>query len=125
VDVRLIIPDEPDKVIVGLANWSFTRELLPAGVRIFRYQGGFMHQKVLLMDDLVAGVGTANFDNRSFRLNFEITLLVHNSGFATEVDDMLKADLARSREVQPEELKEQSLLFNLGMRVARLFAPVL
>jgi cardiolipin synthase len=125
VDVRLIIPDEPDKLLVGMANWSFTRELLPAGVRIFRYQGGFMHQKVMLMDEHVAGVGTANFDNRSFRLNFEITLLVHNAGFAQEVDTMLRNDIARSREVDREELKDKPIWFRLGMSVARLFAPVL
>jgi cardiolipin synthase len=125
VDVRLIIPDEPDKVLVGLANWSFTRELLPAGVRIFRYQGGFMHQKVLLMDDDIAGVGTANFDNRSFRLNFEITVLVQNRDFAAEVDGMLCADIARSREVNQDELAAKPLWFEVGMSVARLFAPVL
>ncbi len=125
VDVRLIIPDQPDGPVVGMANWSFTRELLPAGVRVFRYQGGFMHQKVLLMDDTAAGVGTANFDNRSFRLNFEITLLVQNEGFAAEVDDMLRADLARCREVTGEEMAQKPAWFELAMSVARLFAPVL
>jgi cardiolipin synthase len=125
VDVRLIIPDEPDGPVVGMANWSYTRELLPAGVRVFRYRGGFMHQKVLLMDDTVAGVGTANFDNRSFRLNFEITLLVRNEGFAAEVDHMLREDLARCREVSRAEVDGKSVWFHLGMSVARLFAPVL
>jgi cardiolipin synthase len=84
-----------------------------------------MHQKVMLMDENVAGVGTANFDNRSFRLNFEITLLVHNAGFAQEVDTMLRNDIARSREVEREELKDNPFWFRLGMSVARLFAPVL
>jgi len=125
VDVRLIIPDEPDGPVVGMANWSYTRELLPAGVRVFRYRGGFMHQKVLLMDNTVAGVGTANFDNRSFRLNFEITLLVRNEGFAAEVDHMLRADLARCREVSRAEVDGKSVWFHLAMSVARLFAPVL
>ncbi len=125
VDVRLIIPDQPDKLVVGLANWSYTQELLPVGVRIFRYQGGFMHQKVLLMDDEIAGVGTANFDNRSFRLNFEITLLVQNRAFAAEVDRMLRADLERSREVEAGEMARRPVWFQLGMSLARLFAPVL
>ncbi len=125
VDVRLIIPDEPDKLVVGLANWSYTQELLPAGVRIFRYQGGFMHQKVLLMDDEIAGIGTANLDNRSFRLNFEITLLVQDRAFAAEVDRMLQADLAHSREVAPGETADKPVGFKLGMSIARLFAPVL
>ncbi len=125
VDVRLLIPDEPDGPVVGMANWAFTRELLPAGVKVYRYQGGFMHQKVLLMDNKVAGVGTANFDNRSFRLNFEITALVHNEAFCEQVQTMLEEDLGRSRRVTPEELAGKPAWFPLGMGIARLFSPVL
>lgn len=125
VDVRILIPDEPDGPVVAMANWSFTRELLAVGVKVYRYQGGFMHQKVLLMDDQLAGVGTANFDNRSFRLNFEITLLVHDLFFAREVESMLARDLARSRLVTLEELAGKPAWFTLAMATARLFAPVL
>ncbi len=125
VDVRVIIPDEPDGPMVGLANWSFTRDLLPVGVKVYRYQGGFLHQKVFLVDDLLAGVGTANFDNRSFRLNFEITALIHNSDFCSEVEQMLEKDMARCRQPTAEELAGKSLAFNLGMSIARLFAPIL
>ena len=125
VDVRVIIPDQPDGPVVAMANWSYTRELLPVGVKVYRYQGGFMHQKVLLMDDHVAGVGTANFDNRSFRLNFEITLLVEDRDFAAQVEDMLLADMRRCREVSLEEIADKPAWFPLAMGVARLFAPVL
>jgi cardiolipin synthase A/B len=125
VDVRVMIPDEPDGPVVAMANWSFTQELLACGVKVYRYQGGFMHQKVLLMDDQLAGVGTANFDNRSFRLNFEITLLVHDLFFAREVEAMLETDLGRSRQVSLEEFNAKPAWFTLGMGVARLFAPVL
>mgnify|MGYP001827533084 FL=1 len=125
VDVRVIIPDEPDGPVVGMANWAYTRTLLPTGVKIYRYQGGFMHQKVLLMDDELAGVGTANFDIRSFRLNFEITLLVHDATFAAEVAGMLQTDLQRSRQVTPEEIRSKPYWFTLAMDVARLLAPVL
>jgi len=125
VDVRLLIPDEPDGPVVGMANWYFTGLLLPTGVKVYRYQGGFMHQKVLLMDDHIAGVGTANFDNRSFRLNFEITLLVENPAFAAQVERMLEADLGRSRRVSPEEMENKPAWFTLAAGVARLFAPVL
>jgi cardiolipin synthase len=125
VDVRVMIPDEPDGPVVAMANWSFTKDLLPAGVRVFRYQGGFLHQKVFLMDSEIAGVGTANFDNRSFRLNFEITLLVHDPAFATQVDQMLQADFRRCREVSREEIANKPAWFTLAMGVARLFAPVL
>ncbi len=84
-----------------------------------------MHQKVLLMDDQLAGVGTANFDNRSFRLNFEITLLVHDLFFARKVESMLERDFDRSRLVVKEEIANKPAWFTLGMAVARLFSPVL
>jgi cardiolipin synthase len=99
VDVRVMIPDRPDGPVVGMANWSFTRELLPAGVAVYRYEPAFMHQKVFLLDDELAGVGTANFDNRSFRLNFEITALIHDADFCAQVERMLEADFARSHAV--------------------------
>ena len=125
VDVRVLIPDEPAGPVVGMANWSFTRQLLPLGVKVYRYQGGFMHQKVLLMDNQVAGVGTANFDNRSFRLNFEITVLVQDDAFAAQVEDMLQADFARSRQVSQEEIDNKPAWFSLAMAAARLLSPVL
>lgn len=125
VDVRVMIPDRPDGPVVGMANWSFTRELLPAGVKVYRYQGGFLHQKVVLMDDHLAGVGTANFDNRSFRLNFEVTVLVDGEHFASEVAGMLTLDLEQCREVTQEELASKPLWFPLGMGIARLLSPVL
>jgi cardiolipin synthase A/B len=125
VDVRIMIPDEPDGPVVAMANWSFTQELLAVGVKVFRYQGGFLHQKVLLMDDQLAGVGTANFDNRSFRLNFEITLLVHDIFFAREVESMLEKDLGRCRQVGLEEFASKPAWFPVAMATARLFAPVL
>lgn len=125
VDVRVMIPDRPDGPVVGMANWSFTRDLLPAGVNVYRYQGGFMHQKVLLLDNYLAGVGTANFDNRSFRLNFEITVLVEGERFAAEVAAMLERDLLRSRGVTMEDIEAKPFWFPLAMGVARLFSPVL
>ena len=125
VDVRVMIPDEPDGPVVGMANWSYTRELLPPGVKVYRYQGGFMHQKVFLMDDHIAGVGTANFDNRSFRLNFEITLITHDPAFAKQVEVMLDTDFRRSRQVSLEEIDTKPAWFPLAMGISRLFSPVL
>ncbi|MBT4519810.1 MAG: cardiolipin synthase [Halieaceae bacterium] len=125
VDVRIIIPDKTDGRVVAMANWSYTRELLPVGVKIYRYKDGFMHQKVLLMDDHIAGVGTANFDNRSFRLNFEITLLVHNREFAHKVEKMLEADMRQSWLVTTDELDGKPGWFPLAMGIARLLSPLL
>ncbi|WP_439105934.1 cardiolipin synthase [Congregibacter sp.] len=125
VDVRVMIPDKADGPVVGLANWSFTRELLPAGVAVYRYEPAFMHQKVLLLDRELAGVGTANFDNRSFRLNFEITALVHEEAFCDEVEKMLLEDFSHSRLVTVEELAAKPPWFPLATAAARLMSPVL
>jgi len=125
VDVRVMIPDRPDGPVVGMANWAFTRELLPAGVNVYRYREGFLHQKVFLMDDRLAGVGTANFDNRSFRLNFEITGLVENVDFCAEVEAMLNADFERSDRVVAQHLRDKPFWFPFAMGAARLMSPVL
>lgn len=124
VDVRILIPENPDHVLVQLAAWSFLEDLCPAGVQFFRYQPGFMHQKVMLVDDEVAAIGTANFDNRSFRLNFEITMVFDDRGFAAQVEEMLERDLSRARLVGAGEFDERPFLWRLAVRLARLLAPI-
>jgi cardiolipin synthase len=79
----------------------------------------------MLIDTDVATVGTANFDNRSFRLNFEITAVVSNEAFAGEVRRMFEHDLQDSRLMVPGELDAKTLWFRLAVRVARLLAPLL
>src|SRR4029078_7875109 len=75
VDVRIMLPQKPDHKMVYLAAFSYIAEAEPACVKFYRYQPGFMHHKVILVDDDLAAVGTANFDNRSIRLNFELMLV--------------------------------------------------
>ncbi len=84
-----------------------------------------MHQKVFLIDSSYAAVGTANLDNRSFRLNFEITILNYDPQFIKEVEDMLSADFSRSRPVAMEDYTSKSFFFKLAVRSARLLAPIL
>jgi cardiolipin synthase len=86
---------------------------------------GFMHQKVFLIDSTCAAVGTANLDNRSFRLNFEITILNYDSDFIKEVEDMLSDDFSRSRPVTMADYTQKSFFFKLAVRSARLLAPIL
>lgn len=124
VDVRVIVPDEPDNAIVDLTTYSYVPELADVGVRMYRYEGGFMHQKVFVVDE-IASVGTANFDNRSMRLNFEITLLFAEDEVVDEVVEMLGSDLARSRVFEPSEFSERGLPFRAAVRLSRLLAPVL
>ena len=124
VDVRILIPDHPDHLLVYLAAYSYFDEASRTGVEFYRYTDGFLHQKVVLIDDRSAAVGTANFDNRSFRLNFEITANIADAAFVDEVERMFEADFANSRRMQPGELDEKSFWFKLGVKVARLTAPI-
>ena len=75
--------------------------------------------------DRVSKIGTANFDNRSFRLNFEISTIVVDEAFAAEVEAMLEADFAHSTQIDPDEFAQRGLFFQFSSRVARLFAPIL
>lgn len=125
VDVRILIPGIADKPFIKLAAMSYVEEMARAGVRIFEFQEGFLHQKVMLIDDEVSSIGTANFDNRSLRLNFELTVITVDAAFAREVEDMLEADLARSTPLLGADVAARSFAFRASSRFARLFAPVL
>jgi len=125
VDVRVIIPETADSRIVQLAAFAFFERLADTGVKFFFHGPGFMHQKVVLVDDDFASVGTANFDNRSFRLNFEIIAAVADRGFAADVERMLEKDLESTRPIKPEEYSGRSFWFRLQVRVAYLVSQVM
>jgi cardiolipin synthase len=125
VDVRVMLPQIPDHKLVYLAGFAFIAEAEPAGVKFYRYQPGFMHHKVILVDDDLAAVGTANFDNRSIRLNFELMLLFADKPFAATVYEMLEKDFANCRQATSEELASRPFVFRMAVRVARLLAPIL
>ena len=124
VDVRILVPGVPDSRVVQLSSFWFIQELSDADIRFYSYTPGFLHQKVMLVDDSVATVGTANFDNRSFRLNFEVTLVVADEEFASQVETMLQEDFNRSERIDPAELAAKPFLFRLAVNAARLLAPV-
>jgi cardiolipin synthase len=125
VDVRIMIPSRRDHVVVFEASKLYAYDSLRAGIRIFRYQPGFLHQKVVLIDSVAAAVGSANLDNRSFRLNFEIMVVTVDQSFAKEVEAMLLDDFAQSREIDRNEYRQASAVRRVLMHVARLFSPIL
>jgi cardiolipin synthase len=124
VEVRILIPDDPDHLLVYLSAYALVGEMIEAGVEIYRYQNGFLHQKVILIDDAIAGVGTANLDNRSFRLNFEITAIFEDAGVAARVERMLSEDFANARRMTRQELRDKPLWFKVAARAAYLLSPV-
>ncbi len=125
VDVRILIPKKPDHLLVYLAAFTYFENAGITGVRFFRYSDGFLHQKVMLIDNSHAAIGTVNLDNRSLRLNFEITVLVADDSFSKKVKEMLENDFKHSSEVKIEAIEKQPFLFKLATRLARLTSPVL
>jgi cardiolipin synthase len=125
VDVRILLPAKPDHRTVHLATVSYYPNTLPAGIKLYRYTAGFLHQKVFLVDHQCAAVGTANLDNRSFRLNFELTFLNYDPTFVQAVEAMLTCDFDHSRTVKLAEYTQRSFGFRLLSRSARLLAPIL
>jgi len=110
----------------GAIAWGISLNTFPSiALQFYRYTKGFMHQKAMLVDDSVSAIGTVNFDNRSFRLNFEITAMITDHDFNTEVEKMFLEDFANSRIMQPDELIEKPFWFRFLVRLARLTVPML
>jgi cardiolipin synthase len=124
VDVRIILPDKPDHLLVYLSSFSYLESAERVGVKFYRYRAGFLHQKVMLIDDDLAAVGTANLDNRSMRLNFELTLLFVDPTFARQTAEMLEKDFAQCERATPGDLGRRALPFRVAVRIARLLSPV-
>ena len=124
VDVRIMVPGRSDNRLVQLSGFAHMLDTCIQGVRFYRYQRGFLHQKILLVDDNRSYIGTANLDNRSFRLNFELTVMVEDQGFAGEVEAMLKNDFDDSKLVTGEEILARGKLFVALSKMARLLSPL-
>ncbi len=125
VDVRVMLPKKPDHKLVYLASFSYLPDLETLGVKFYRYGDGFLHQKVILVDDVMASVGTANCDNRSFRLNFEVTMAVADPGFIQAVEAMLLEDFSRCQRASADDYEDRSFAFKTGVMLSRLLSPIL
>ncbi|BAO44618.1 cardiolipin synthase [Thiolapillus brandeum] len=125
VDVRIITPRINDNWFVRHAANVYLSNLADMGARVYYYEKGFMHQKTILLDDGIALIGTVNFDNRSFRLNFEVTGAIADTGFASKVEQMLLHDLQNSTELKDYDLARQGFWERLKARGSALLSPVL
>ena len=121
VSVRILVPAHADHLLPWYASRDYFDPVRAAGVEIWEYEAGFMHQKVVLVDDDVASIGTLNLDIRSAMLNFEETAVIEGAEFAARVERMLDADFARAHPA-PERLGTDVRLL---APVARLFGPLL
>jgi len=125
VDVRLIIPARNNHIYAGWAARALYEELLQTGVKIFERHGAFIHAKALLIDDRVAFIGTANWDVRSLRLNYETIMGVHNEAFANSLKRIILDDEAQSTEINLSEWRKRPAWNRLAENACSLMTPVL
>ncbi|MCE9531896.1 MAG: cardiolipin synthase [Planctomycetes bacterium] len=124
-DVRLLCPFRPDKWLPFLAARFYWNDALAAGVKIYQYTKGFIHSKILIADNCWASVGSANFDNRSLFLNFEMTCLMQSREVVSELEKAYLNDLSQSIRVNPEEFAKRGFVSRLSENACRLMSPVL
>jgi cardiolipin synthase len=125
IDVRLLVPAKGDSRLVDFAARSYFPELLRAGVKIYEYLPRVLHAKTAVIDDDLSIIGTANLDNRSFRLNFEVVAAIYGPETAKTLVDAYEKDLLEARPVSNRELRKEPMLTRLGESTARLLSPML
>ncbi len=125
VDVRLLVPQKSDSRLSQLAMLTYLPGLHACGVRVLAYTRGFLHEKVALVDESYGTVGTANLDERSLNLNYELTLLMRGGTMARELAAMLTRDMEDSVPLTRDAWEKAPLPRRLAARFARLLSPVL
>jgi len=125
IDVRIMIPCKPDHMFVYWASHSYIEELLDSGVKAYTYDNGFLHAKTIVIDGAAASVGSANWDIRSFRLNFETNALIYDEQVAGQLKQAYLNDLSSCTELTPEWYASRSRYFRARASFSRLFSPIL
>ncbi|MEZ5106506.1 MAG: cardiolipin synthase [Draconibacterium sp.] len=125
VDVRIIIPEKSDAVIPKWCSFSYVEELLEAGVKIYFYQGGFIHSKMLIVDDVFSSVGTTNLDFRSLETNFEVNAFIYHEKTARQLVQIFKADLKSSKEIKLQEWALRPWRNKFRESLAHIASPML
>jgi cardiolipin synthase A/B len=125
VDVRIMIPDKPDHHFVYWATCYYVGELLHAGAKIYIYRNGFLHAKNICVDGEVASVGSANFDMRSFYLNFEVNAFLYDAEEVYKLESIFESDMALSEELTEEKYDGRALWIKVKESVSRLLSDLL
>lgn len=123
--VQLLVPTCTDSRVTLWAGRSFYQQLVEAGVEIYEYDAGMLHSKVVVVDDAWAMVGSANMDQRSFRINYEITTMIYDSQLATELHADFESLRYHSRRVEPTGPSDWTFKESLKLGLARLVSPLL
>jgi cardiolipin synthase len=125
VDVRVMFPSMPDHAFVYRASEYYAKFLVNQGVRVYKYDNGFIHAKTMVADNRISSVGSANMDYRSFSLNFEVNAFTYHHGLAKQLRAAFENDLQQSTELSPEYFDSQSNWRKFKQYFSRLLSPIL
>ncbi len=125
VDVRIMIPSMPDHMFVYWATLSYVGDLLKSGAKIYIYKNGFLHAKNICADGEVASVGSANFDIRSFHLNFEVNAFIYDGNEVKQLERIFEKDIGDSEELTWETYCKRSLWIKFKESISRLLSDLL
>ena len=125
VDVKLILPGIPDKMVAYALAKTHYSELHKAGVKIYEYTPGFIHAKVFVSDDIKAVVGTINLDYRSLYHHFECATYLYKTDCITDIEKDFQDTLAKCREVSADSIKNEKLSYKLIGVLAKMISPLM
>ena len=123
-EVNLLLPYRSDNRLIQYSSMSFFEELLKAGINVFLYKKGFIHSKILLVDNVFASVGSANFDFRSFEQNLEVTAIIYDEEICRKLEDSFAEDMRSSEVVKLEDWQNRRFINKIRESVLRMFAPL-
>lgn len=125
VDVRLMIPSHSDSRLLQYASQSYLKDILRAGIKVYFYQGGFLHAKSLIIDNEFSSLGSTNFDFRSFDHNFEINAFMYNADTNAQMKKIFINDMRQCRRITLSRWKRRPLTTKVAESFARLMSPIL
>lgn len=125
IDVKVMIPNKPDHPFIYRATLSYAEELIRSGAEVYIYDKGFLHSKAIVIDGEIVSIGTANFDIRSFKLNFEVNAFIYDRYLAKKQVELFKKDLHDSYSLTKEMIADYSKWEIFKQQFSRLFSPIL
>ena len=125
VDVRIMLPARSDSRMLTHASASYIAECLRAGIKIYLYQPGMLHSKMILIDDEISSIGSTNFDFRSFEHNFESNLFFYSRPMATHIEEVYRTDLGACRRITPSDWARRPMHVKAAESMIRLLSPIL
>lgn len=125
VDVRIMVPEHTDSILLGYGSRSYIDDCLNAGIKIYFYLPGMLHAKTMMVDDDFVSTGSVNFDFRSFENNFEGNLMIYSSDFNRRMRDIFFCDLEFCRKITKSAWRHRPRYRKMLESLVRLFSPIL